>query len=219
MTRQKKSPVVSDRLADALARLVHAGTLSSRTSRRKATDTPRMNTKARIHARRFLKLFYATGIGTDPDIGIAEGGAVTLKWVKIQINPQTGTQWTEELILTLHPDASYHLVVSEHDTDLVGRGSEAGAVLALRIARQSDGSRNTCVECGVDTVKIDEYFNLKDEVWKAAEQNETDHMLCIGCVEARIGRKLVPADFTDAPINFPGGWPHSDRMKDRLGYA
>lgn len=178
-----------------------------------------MNTKARIHARRFLKLFYATGIGTDPDIGIVEGGAVTLKWVKIQINPQTGTQWTKELILTLHPDASYQLVVSEHCFDKVGRGAEADAILALRIARQSAGNRCTCVECGIDTDQIGEYFSLKDEVWKAAEHAETDHMLCIGCLEARIGRKLVPADFTDAPINSPGRWPHSDRMKDRLGYA
>lgn len=219
MTRQKKSPVLSQPLADALGRLVRAGTLSTRSARRKAADTPRMDTNARIHARRFLKTYYAAGVGTDPEIGIAADGSVTLKWVHFQINPQTGDKWTEETLLTLHPDASYTLAISELGRTLTGTGQEADMVLALRIGRQSTGNRNTCVECGIDTDEIREYYHVNDETWAAAEQNKTDHMLCIGCLEDRLARKLTPSDFTDALINLPGGWPHSERMKDRLGHA
>jgi hypothetical protein len=39
--------------------------------------------------------------------------------------------------------------------------------------------------------------------------------LCIGCLEARIGRRLSPADFTNVPLN---GLPdNSARLKDRIG--
>lgn len=218
MTRQKKSPVMSDRLAVALERLVHAGTLSTRTSRRKSADSPRMDTKARLHARRFLKLYYTEPDGADPEIGIGEGGSVTLKWVHSEINPQTGESWPLELLLTLHPDASYRLAISEFDETEIGEGLKADSVLARRLARQSVGDRFTCVECGVSTEETLEYYMVHDHIWEAATRNATDYMLCIGCLEQRIGRVLVPVDFSDVPINYPRGWPHSDRLKDRLGY-
>jgi hypothetical protein len=45
-----------------------------------------------------------------------------------------------------------------------------------------------------------------------------DDFLCIGCLEKRLGRKLTPDDFTNAPINRPDHW-HSDRLADRLGHG
>lgn len=41
-------------------------------------------------------------------------------------------------------------------------------------------------------------------------------MLCIGCLEARLGRLLQPDDFTDAPINDPDFLPMSDRLRSRI---
>jgi hypothetical protein len=61
---------------------------------------------------------------------------------------------------------------------------------------------------------------LLDDVWAAAagDQKDTyDFMLCVGCVERRLGRLLVPDDFnwtlslnTDSTID-------SDRLRDRKG--
>jgi len=61
-----------------------------------------------------------------------------------------------------------------------------------------------CIGCGVDTFAIDEYYSVHDELWAQAipdpnMQNES--MLCIGCLEQRIGRHLTAADFSMAPIN------------------
>lgn len=54
------------------------------------------------------------------------------------------------------------------------------------------------------------------EVWCAAGMpaptvlrgyDESDgDFLCVGCLEGRLGRVLVPADFTSAPINDPSPW-------------
>jgi hypothetical protein len=40
-------------------------------------------------------------------------------------------------------------------------------------------------------------------------------ILCIGCLEDRLGRRLTSADFIDAPCNSPK-WGISERMRDRL---
>lgn len=58
-----------------------------------------------------------------------------------------------------------------------------------------------CKDCSANTLHIDEYYMLTDEVW-ASIYKKRRGMLCIGCVEARLGRKLVPEDFADVPLNF-----------------
>lgn len=40
-----------------------------------------------------------------------------------------------------------------------------------------------------------EVYMVKPAVWKAAGMGEMDGCLCIGCLEKRIGRMLVPKDF------------------------
>ena len=39
---------------------------------------------------------------------------------------------------------------------------------------------------------------VTDQVWTSVAE---DGMLCIGCLEQRLGRVLHAKDFTDAPIN------------------
>lgn len=76
--------------------------------------------------------------------------------------------------------------------------------------------RFLCLDCGVDTGEIDEYYMVRDDVWLAAVESKSSGMLCIGCLEKRLGRTLAHTDFTDAPVNFMG--PFSMRLRDRLAH-
>jgi hypothetical protein len=68
-----------------------------------------------------------------------------------------------------------------------------------------------CKDCGIDAVEAGEWFMLRDDVW--AQAAESDAVLCIGCVEVRLGRRLAPGDFLDVPLNQCRG---SARMRSRL---
>lgn len=71
-----------------------------------------------------------------------------------------------------------------------------------------------CAACGENTLHINEYYMVTDEVWKAAWPKEKG-MLCIGCLETLLKRKLTAKDFTDAPIN-SGMLGFSERLAARL---
>ena len=71
-----------------------------------------------------------------------------------------------------------------------------------------------CAACGVNTLHINEYYMVTDEVWQAAWPRQRG-MLCIGCLENRLGRELTASDFTDAPIN-RGVFDYSERLAARL---
>ena len=74
-----------------------------------------------------------------------------------------------------------------------------------------------CVDCKADCEH--EYYMVHNEVWKASGLGPSDGMLCIGCLEVRLGRRLVPGDFPAVALNLPDVWPvpRSDRFLDRLG--
>lgn len=77
-----------------------------------------------------------------------------------------------------------------------------------------------CWDCTVNTYDIGEYYMVTDELWELATiyaDNEcpSDVMLCIGCLENRIGGKLVASDFPDYPIN-RGFFEYSTRLRERL---
>lgn len=58
---------------------------------------------------------------------------------------------------------------------------------------------------------------VHDGVWDAATEDfGGDGMLCIGCLEARLGGKLTADDFTDAPINSGYIFHQSARLQERL---
>jgi hypothetical protein len=66
---------------------------------------------------------------------------------------------------------------------------------------------------------------VKKRVWKQAWAGRLkpwhalpgQQILCIGCLEKRLGRTLVPSDFIKAPVNDPAEFSHSDRLLNRLG--
>jgi hypothetical protein len=65
--------------------------------------------------------------------------------------------------------------------------------------------RALCVDCGVETLPLDEgraeWYHVHPEVWEASGLGPDDGCLCIGCLETRLQRRLTPADFSDAGIN------------------
>jgi len=74
----------------------------------------------------------------------------------------------------------------------------------------------TCVDCGVNTHDINEYYMVRDEIWNLVGAG--GRMLCIGCLEKKLGRQLIRDDFSYAPINSPNrAFDKSERLKDRLG--
>lgn len=69
-----------------------------------------------------------------------------------------------------------------------------------------------CRDCGSDTRVLDEYYMVIDDLWaKAVSSEERGIYLCIGCLEHRIGRRLVRTDFSKPSID----GRFSDRLRDR----
>jgi len=60
-----------------------------------------------------------------------------------------------------------------------------------------------CLDC--DRFQLDhnsEYYMVKDAIWYGVTYGqECEGMLCTGCLEGRLGRKLVASDFTDCRLN------------------
>ncbi len=65
---------------------------------------------------------------------------------------------------------------------------------------------------------------VRDDVWEQAWANRRkpwhslpgQQILCIGCLEKRLGRTLMPCDFTDWPVNNPNKRNASARLRARL---
>ena len=104
-----------------------------------------------------------------------------------------------------------------------------------------DWSIFDCMDCRVNTSDIGEFYMVQFELWAllfgleykpewhqpfvaahdpdyADYAEKTTGMLCIGCLEHRIERKLRPSDFIDAPINDPLIFSKSERILDRMSW-
>jgi hypothetical protein len=57
-----------------------------------------------------------------------------------------------------------------------------------------------------------EIYTVRGTVWKAAGMERMGGCLCIGCLEARLGRTLTWQDFPDHVLNT---WPGTERLMDR----
>ena len=75
-----------------------------------------------------------------------------------------------------------------------------------------------CVDCGRDTLALSEYYMVRAPVWQAAiragSPRDSAGMLCVGCLEARIGRTLRRVDFSEVPVNRWKG--RSRRLRARM---
>jgi hypothetical protein len=85
-----------------------------------------------------------------------------------------------------------------------------------------------CKDCGVDTEPGTnrrgrrykgcwESYYVRDDVWAAAGMEKYGgFVLCIGCLEKRLGRRLMPRDFLPFPMNYPDDPWHTARLADRI---
>lgn len=72
-----------------------------------------------------------------------------------------------------------------------------------------------CMDCKIQTDEINEYYMINEDLWYLINP-DINGMLCIGCVEQRLDRKLTSIDFTDAPINTNPKYRRSLRLQNRL---
>ena len=72
-----------------------------------------------------------------------------------------------------------------------------------------------CLDCSVDTGRIFEHYFLTTSLWLFLVGSNKG-MLCVGCVEKRLGRRLRSGDFTDCYLNDPKKNTMSDRLRSRL---
>lgn len=74
-----------------------------------------------------------------------------------------------------------------------------------------------CIDCKINTLVNREYYMVHNKIWKKVNP-KIKGMLCIGCLERRLGRLLNRNDFTDAPVNrgFFGVSDLSKRLINRL---
>jgi hypothetical protein len=87
----------------------------------------------------------------------------------------------------------------------------------MRVANYND---TRCWDCKVETnhlsTSVAEWYMVWDWVWKLAGGDSVD-FLCIGCLESRLGRELVPGDFSCVPLNSLSGYSRSLRLRTRMG--
>jgi hypothetical protein len=90
--------------------------------------------------------------------------------------------------------------------------------LVYRASRR-DIARHTCIDCGVNVIKIGDYCMISPDIWERKFHLEWRDNLCIACIEARLGRKLRPM-FKGDFIGFPNveGYPMSAILTDRIGF-
>jgi len=84
---------------------------------------------------------------------------------------------------------------------------------------------SNCADCGVGTITLGEWYVVHDRLWEQAwiARRKSWHgkvpgleILCIGCLEQRIGRTLMADDFTDSAVNDPFADAFLERLFDRL---
>ena len=73
-----------------------------------------------------------------------------------------------------------------------------------------------CVDCGIHTADIGEYYMVKDTIW--GKYGVGEGMLCIGCLEFRMQRSLTKSDFTECVLNTVNNnhYDQSERLVNRL---
>ncbi len=116
-----------------------------------------------------------------------------------------------EFIVSIHSEIEYHTGADFDDYDETKISSE----MALKIFNEAIQTLSAfvCLDCKVDTSQIDEYYMVSDKVWNSVCEAG---MLCIGCLETRVGRELNKDDFTECPLNSDNLLGASERLKDRL---
>ncbi len=80
-----------------------------------------------------------------------------------------------------------------------------------------------CLDCSKDT--FNEYYGVHNHLWRQAVDRSQRHgMLCLSCLERRLGRHLQPEDFKLLPVDtevaqFLSRRPRTEFSNDGVGRA
>jgi hypothetical protein len=77
-------------------------------------------------------------------------------------------------------------------------------------------TRFHCIDCGKCTSSSGEYYMIYDEIWAASGLEPDGGMLCLHCLERRIGRHLTIDDFT-AVVPSRAAWERHVASRRRAG--
>jgi hypothetical protein len=78
-----------------------------------------------------------------------------------------------------------------------------------------DRKKFLCLDCKVDTGLIGEHYFIHTDTWFEAHASKKG-MLCVGCLEKRLNRRLSSKDFPAVYINSLQFGIKSERLLDRL---
>jgi hypothetical protein len=81
------------------------------------------------------------------------------------------------------------------------------ADVLLEIAND-DG--HLCCDCELDTIAHGHYYMVSAELWAESGMAPEGGMLCLDCLEGRLGRPLRREDFTAI---VPRAWPHRESQR------
>ncbi len=80
------------------------------------------------------------------------------------------------------------------------------------------GHYGECLDCGICTHSSGDVYMVTAEVWAAGGLTPAGGLLCVACLEVRLGRPLEPGDLPPLPINSPHRTRRqSQRLRDALG--
>ena len=83
---------------------------------------------------------------------------------------------------------------------LDGYGEQAAVRLWLEASTLfSDESILACQDCSIITFG-DDYYMIQHDLWRLVHPNYIG-VLCLACLQVRLGRELRKSDFLDAPVN------------------
>lgn len=120
-----------------------------------------------------------------------------------------------EYVCDLYPAAAYCFHTKDGIYELVKeRHPDAPDFYVVKALAVQTGEHRVCIDCRTRT--DDEYYMVQDEIWQDAVGWGSAGEICIGCLEKRLGRRLVAADFTGAPVNDPEMGKKSERLLNRL---
>lgn len=77
-----------------------------------------------------------------------------------------------------------------------------GTLRYFRADRFIDSSAHLCHDCGYNTLESNkDYYMVHNEVWQRYGLGQQPGMLCVSCLEMRMGHPLLAHQLTAAPIN------------------
>jgi hypothetical protein len=82
-------------------------------------------------------------------------------------------------------------------------------------SRRFGQARSHCRDCGLDVSTAGHWYMVRDSVWGASGLGPEEGVLCLPCLERRLGRLLRYEDFKPVDNVIRQSWRGHDRMLPR----